>query len=122
MEALYEQIDLLESEYGIKMTLQDIPLDDKNAWDLICKCDTMGVFQMEGDIGKNIIRQIKPRNIEELSAVNAFVRPGTSGLESYCAAKEDHSLIPKYDPKIDKWLAPTYGAIVYQEEIELSVG
>lgn len=117
MESLYEQIDLLESEYGIKMSLHDIPLDDKNAWDLICSCDTMGIFQMEGDIGKNIIKQIKPRNIEELSAVNAFVRPGTSGLENYCAAKEDNSLIPKYDPVLDKWLAPTYGAIVYQEEI-----
>ena len=117
IESLYGQVDLVKKEYGLDLKLSDIPLDDENAWDLIDSCDTMGIFQMEGAIGKNIIKQINPRNIEELSAVNAFVRPGTSGLESYCEVKKDLSKITKYHPKFDKWLEPTYGAIIYQEQL-----
>nr|DAS55986.1 MAG TPA: DNA polymerase III, alpha subunit [Caudoviricetes sp.] len=99
------------------MKLKDIPLDDDKTWDLICSCDTAGIFQMESDVGKGVIRQVKPRNMEELSAVNAFVRPGTSGLENYCEAKIDPTRIVKYHPIIDKILAPTYGGIIYQETI-----
>jgi DNA polymerase III, alpha subunit len=116
-EALYNQMDVLKKEYGLDMTLRDIPLDDDKTWDLICSCDTAGIFQMESDVGKGVIRQVKPRNMEELSAVNAFVRPGTSGLENYCEAKVDQTKIVKYHPIIDKILAPTYGGIIYQETI-----
>ena len=116
-EILYSQLEIIKKEYNVDMELKNIPLDDTKTWDLICSCDTTGIFQMESEIGKGIIKQIQPRNIEELSAVNAFVRPGTSGLDEYCAAKKDNTRITKYHPIIDKILAPTYGGIVYQEQI-----
>ena len=117
LDTLFAQLDIIKNEYNEKIELKDIPFDDEKTWNLICDCDTMGIFQMESEIGKGIIKQIQPRNIEELSAVNAFVRPGTSGLEEYCIAKKDNSKIPKFHPKLDKILAPTYGGIVYQEQI-----
>ena len=117
ISALYNQMEVLKKVYKVDMKLEDIPMDDKKSWDLICSCDTMGIFQMSSPIGKDIIRKIKPRNIEELSAVNAFVRPGTSGLDEYCAAKKDPSKIRKFHPILDKHLAVTMGGIVYQEQI-----
>lgn len=117
ISALYNQMEVLKKVYNVDMRLEDIPMDDKVAWDLICSCDTMGIFQMSSPIGKDIIRKIQPRNIEELSAVNAFVRPGTSGLDEYCMAKKDPSKIRRFHPILDKHLEVTMGGIVYQEQI-----
>ena len=117
ISVLYEQIDTLNRNYGLNIKLTDIPLDDGPAWDLICSGDTLGIFQMESPIGKDVIAKVQPRDIEELSAVNAFVRPGTSGLDEYCLAKRDPSKIRKFHPKVDKLLAATKGGIIYQENV-----
>ena len=55
--------------------------------------------------------------MEELSAVNAFIRPGTSGLDEYCEVKKDPTKFRHLYPSFDKILAPTMGAIVYQEQV-----
>ena len=114
---LYEQIDTLKRDYGLDIKLTDIPLDDGPAWDLICSGDTLGIFQMESPIGKDVIAKVQPRDIEELSAVNAFVRPGTSGLEEYCLAKRDPTKVRKFHPEVDKLLDATKGGIIYQENV-----
>lgn len=117
MSILKDQSRMLKDEYGINMHENDIPIDDEKTWDLICSGDTLGIFQMESPVGKDIIKKIQPRNMEELSAVNAFVRPGTSGLEEYCLAKKHPEKIRKIHPKLDVHLASTMGGIVYQEQI-----
>lgn len=99
------------------MTENDIPLDDEKTWDMISDGNTLGVFQMASDVAKPVLRKVKPHNMEELSAVNAFIRPGASGLEEYLEGKENKDRIRKLDPRIDRHLAATYGAIVYQEQI-----
>jgi DNA polymerase III alpha subunit len=63
------------------------------------------------------LKKVQPRDIEALSAVNAFIRPGSSGLDEYVAGKFDETKIRKLDPRLDRHLATTYGAIVYQEQI-----
>lgn len=112
-----EQIHLINDLYGLKMTEQDIPFDDQKTWDLIGRGDTLGIFQMASNVAIPIIKKVRPQNIEELSAINAFIRPGASGLDEYIAGKKDINKVRKLDPRLDRHLANSYGAIIYQEDI-----
>ena len=118
MDIICDELKLIKEFYGKEYQQMSIPLDNKKAWDLICEAKYLrGVFQMDGAAAVPVIKKIQPRNIEELSAVNAFIRPGTSGLDEYCAAKKDPSKLKKIWPAFDKILEPTMGGIVYQEQV-----
>lgn len=114
---LNEQFQLVKKIYGVDINFDNIPFNDEKTWDLICKGQTLGVFQFASQLAINVITKLKPRNIEELAAANAFIRPGASGLEEYIEAKKDPSKRRKLHPKLDPILESTYGSIVYQEQI-----
>lgn len=97
---------------------ENIPLDDPNTYKLLCDLDISGIFQMDNaNISVPVLRKIQPKNIDELSALTALIRPGASGLDEYCAVKNGHKKQLRIDPRIDAILKPTYGAILYQETI-----
>lgn len=108
---------MVKKIYGVDLNFNNIPLDDQKTWDLIGSGQTLGVFQFASQLAISVVTKIKPQNIEELSAANAFIRPGASGLDEYNIAKKDHSKRRKLHPKLDTILETTYGAIVYQEQI-----
>lgn len=99
------------------MTLEDIPLDDKKTWRAFQTCNTKGVFQFSSPVALPVLKKMQCSNMEELAAANSFIRPGTGGLDDYVRGKKDPSTIRKWDDRIDYWLKPTYGAIVFQEQI-----
>lgn len=108
---------MVKKIYGVDLTFNSIPLDDQKTWDLIGNGQTLGVFQFASQLAISVVTKIKPQNIEELSAANAFIRPGASGLDEYNIAKKDPSQRRKLHAKLDPILEPTYGSIVYQEQI-----
>lgn len=112
-----EQIHLINKMYGKNMTEDDIPFDDPKVWELFAKGDTLGIFQFASNVAIPVIKKIRCTNIEELAAANSFIRPGTSGLDEYCEAKQNPAKLRKLDPRLDRHLAKTYGAIVFQEQI-----
>lgn len=114
---LYEQFKIVKQIYGVDLNFNNIPMNDQKTWDLISRGHTLGVFQFASALAISVITKMKPQNIEELSAANAFIRPGASGLEEYMIAKADPRKRRKLNPEIDKHLEVTYGAIVYQEQI-----
>lgn len=77
---------------------------------MIGKGHTLGVFQFASALAISVITKMKPRNIEELSAANAFIRPGASGLDEYNAAKSNPRARRKLHPELDIHLDTTYGA------------
>lgn len=113
---LQKCVQMVNELYDANLDLDNVDLDDKETWDLICKLDLTGVFQMDKGAGADVIAKIQPRNIEELSLVNAFIRPGTSGLDEYCAAKKDPSKVRKFAPVFDEILKVSNGGITYQEQ------
>lgn len=113
-----------------KLDIRTVPLDDEQTWDLISNGYTKGCFQIDSNLGKSWCRKIKPRNIEELAAVTALIRPGTlksrlagkSMTQHYTDRKNGVDPVPEYNPVVDKILEDTYGVITYQEQtIKLSV-
>ncbi len=96
--------------------LQSIPADDPGTYDLICSGDESGIFQLSQEYAWKFIRDMKPRNFDELVHVISLGRPGVSVADKYFAAKamdEAQYLHPALEPV----LSETRGVIIYQEQI-----
>ena len=112
----YYIVDATKKMHG-EIKLENIPLDDPNAYNLLCNLDITGIFQMDNEkISKPILRKIQPRNIHEVAAVTALIRPGSGQVDTYIKAKNDPKFRVKIDPRIDRHLNRTYGVILFQEQ------
>ena len=119
IDIIVEELKMINQYYNKNYTQMSIPLNDKKTWDFICEAAYLkGIFQMDGAAAQPVIKKIQPQDMESLSAVNAFIRPGTSGLDEYVEGKKDPEKIRLmgYKP-FDDVLAPTMGGIVYQEQV-----
>jgi len=108
----------------LKIDLHNLPYCDL-AWKIFANGDTKGVFQLESHLGKQWAKKLKPKNMEHLAALGALLRPGClnsldenniSMTEHYCKRVNGMESVPSYHPAIDKILASTYGALVFQEQ------
>jgi len=98
--------------------LNNIPLDDKEVYELFSKGETDGIFQFETNAFKNMLVKYKPQNFSELVASIALVRPGPSKeLETYIKRKNGLEKITYYHESLKDILSDTYGVIVYQEQV-----
>ncbi|MFB4163009.1 DNA polymerase III subunit alpha [Alteribacillus sp. JSM 102045] len=98
--------------------LRELSTDDSKTYTMLSKGDTTGVFQLESAGMRQALQQIKPTAFEDIAAVNALYRPGPmENISVYAKRKHGHSE-PEYPhEKLKHILAPTYGVIVYQEQI-----
>ncbi len=91
---------------------------DEKTFDLFCRGDTVAVFQFESPGMQKILKQAKPRRIEDIVALNALYRPGPMDyIPKYIEGKMDHSKITYPDPCLKDILEETYGVMVYQEQV-----
>ena len=99
-------------------TLADIPDEDEETFDMITAGHTSGVFQMESTGMTGVCVGLKPRSIEDLTAIIALYRPGPmDSIPKFIASKHDPRLISYKDPALEPILSTTYGCIVYQEQV-----
>ena len=85
-----------------------------------CKDDVVGIFQYEGGTTRQVVREVQPRNFDELAACNALSRPGPyygGQTRAYIAVKNGEKELEKIHPEFDKHVEWTHGQIVYQEQI-----
>ena len=105
---------------GRRSTSSTLPLDDKKTYRLIAKGDTVGVFQMESGGMRKLVTQLRPDTFEDVIAVLALFRPGPldSGMvEEFIKRKHGKEEVKYPHPKLEPILEPTYGVIVYQEQV-----
>lgn len=111
-------LEMVHEKHGIKMHLDDIPLEDPKALEIFQRGDTSGIFQFESDGMKKHLRELKPTGIEDLTAMCALFRPGPMAyIAKYIRRK--HGLEPiEYDLEVCREiLEETYGITVYQEQV-----
>ena len=95
--------------------LADIPMDDRETFDMLTQGKTGGVFQMESSGMTGVCLGLKPQNIEDITAIIALYRPGPmDSIPRFVACKHDPSLVTYKHPKLEPILSGTYGCIVYQ--------
>lgn len=100
------------------LDIMKIPLDDAKTYQLISNVDTMGVFQLESDGMKNLLRKIKPKQFEDIVAAIALFRPGPmENIPLYLENKEHPDRIDYLHPSLKKVLSHTYGIMIYQEQV-----
>jgi DNA polymerase-3 subunit alpha len=100
--------------------ISKIPLDDSDTYNLFKKGDTTAVFQLESSGMKKLIRRLCPDNFEDIVALVALYRPGPlqSGMvDDFIDRKQGKAKIEYPHPKLANILKPTYGVIVYQEQV-----
>ena len=108
----------IESSTGKKFNINSIPLDDKEVFSLFYKADTVGVFQFESVGMKNFLKKLKPECFDDLVMALAIYRPGPMGsIDEYLARKNNHAPIKYVDDSLMNILKPTYGILIYQEQV-----
>jgi len=111
-------LQLIEGSTGDKIDIDNIPLDDKKTLKLCQEGNTTGVFQLESDGMKDLLRSLKPEVFEDLVALVALYRPGPMDwIPDYIDGKHGRKK-PKYlHPKLEPILSKTYGVAIYQEQV-----
>lgn len=117
---IYKTVDMIKEQQGIEVDINNIPLDDKPVYDMLMIGDTDGVFQLESQGMKNLVKKLKPDVFEDLGALVALFRPGPldSGMvDDFVERKHGRQEITYAHPLLEPVLKDTYGTIVYQEQI-----
>ncbi|BDR60451.1 DNA polymerase III subunit alpha [Lactobacillus xylocopicola] len=101
-----------------KIAVNQIPLNDPETMKLFQKGETDLVFQFESGGIRGVLRDLQPDDFEDLVAVNALYRPGPmQNIQSFIARKHGKEKVTYPDPSLKEILAPTYGILVYQEQV-----
>ncbi|MBI5752448.1 MAG: DNA polymerase III subunit alpha [Hydrogenophilales bacterium] len=101
-------------------SIESIPLDDAASFKLLKACNTTAVFQLESRGMKDLIRRLQPDNFEDIIALVALFRPGPlqSGMvDDFINRKHGRARVDYMHPDLTDVLKPTYGVIVYQEQV-----
>jgi DNA polymerase-3 subunit alpha len=124
LTVLDDAIANIKANRGIEVDLEALELTDQLTYDLLATGDTLGVFQLDGGAMRQLLRQMQPDSFEDIAAVLALYRPGPMGAKShinYALRKNSRQPITPIHPELEEplrdILAPTYGLIVYQEQV-----
>ncbi|MDQ6648931.1 MAG: DNA polymerase III subunit alpha [Actinomycetota bacterium] len=105
---------------GETVVLEELGDDDPEAYALLCRGESIGVFQLEGGPMRSLMRSLQPGAFEDISALIALYRPGPMGEGShikYVERKHGRQKIEYLHPDLEEILGETYGVIVYQEQV-----
>jgi DNA polymerase-3 subunit alpha len=103
---------------GAGIDIEQLPLDDAPSYEIMAAGQTVGLFQIEGQGMRDILRQLRPNNLEEVSDLISLYRPGPmASIPEYIECKAGRKPIDVLHPLLEPVLAGTYGVIVYQEQV-----
>lgn len=122
LDTLQATVDGARAHFGIEVDVYDFAeeYDDPMVWDEIAQGHTLGMFQIETAAGTKLVRRFRPQSVLELSDIGALVRPGPmrSGLtEAYLRRRAGEEPVHYADPRLERFLAPTQGVMIYQEQV-----
>ena len=118
LTVIQNAVHLAEKDYGISIDIDHIDFDDKRVLESIGTGRTEGVFQLESGGMKSFMKELKPENLEDIIAGISLYRPGPMDfIPRYLKGKNDKSSITYECPQLEPILSPTYGCIVYQEQV-----
>ena len=111
-------LKMIKTNKNIEINLNEIPLNDHEVFKMIAEGDTFGVFQLESEGMKQLLRKMKVSSFNDIVAANALFRPGPmENIPIFLARKHGLEPIESLHPDLDSILAPTYGIMIYQEQI-----
>ena len=120
LSIIKDAVETVEQTHGVKIDIDNIPIDDKKTYDLYCKGGTIGTFQFESPGMQKYLRELQPSTFEDLIAMNALYRPGPMDyIPDFIDRKHGRKPIVYDIPIMERYLKDTYGITVYQEQVML---
>ena len=118
LTVIQNAVHLIEQDTGVHLDMQQIDYNDKKVLDSLGTGRSDGVFQLESAGMKNFMKELKPQSLEDVIAGISLYRPGPMDfIPQYIRGKNRPDTI-RYDcPQLEPILQPTYGCIVYQEQV-----
>ncbi len=113
-------VRIIRESYGVDIDFNKMPMDDAKVFELIQSGNTSGLFQIESDGMQNLVTRLQPTSFEDIIAILALYRPGPmeSGmLDDFIERKHGRKAIEYSFSELKEILEPTYGVIVYQEQV-----
>ena len=118
LTVIHDAVEFVRKSTGKEIDIDHIDYDDKKVLDSIGTGRTEGIFQLESAGMKNFMKELHPQNLEDIIAGISLYRPGPMDfIPKYIKGKNSHSAVAYSCPQLEPILAPTYGCIVYQEQV-----
>ncbi len=120
LTAIRKGFAFLRSFHGVEHTIASVPPNDAAVYDMICKADTVGVFQIESRAQMSMLPRLKPRNYYDLVIEVAIVRPGPiqgDMVHPYLRHREDKTQVTYPSPQVRQVLERTLGVPIFQEQV-----
>ena len=118
LTVLKDAVKNIKASTGIEVDIDHIDYNDKKVLDFIGTGKTEGVFQLESTGMQNFMKELKPQNFEDIIAGISLYRPGPMDfIPDYIKGKNNRQEIVYVTPELESILEPTYGCIVYQEQV-----
>lgn len=111
-------LKLIKENKGVELEFSKIPHQEKECFEIIRKCQTIGLFQLESKGMNNAIKIIQPTEFEDVVSLLALFRPGPmDNIKDFKNKKDNKDMIKYLSESLKEILAPTYGILVYQEQV-----
>ena len=118
LTVIRDTVENIKKNKGISVDMSNIDINKKEVYSLIASGNTDGVFQLESQGMRNFMRELKPDCMEDIIAGISLYRPGPAdSIPRYVANKQNPAGITYKHPMLEPVLKPTYGCIVYQEQV-----
>ena len=120
LSAIRRCLDLISTQRGFNFEIQNIPAEDPATYDMICKADTVGVFQIESRAQMSMLPRLRPRTFYDLVIEVAIVRPGPiqgGMVHPYLKAREHPDQVTYPSPALEEALKRTLGVPIFQEQV-----
>lgn len=118
LTVIQRAVDWIKKIHGVQMDMDNVPLDDKQTYELLQSGNTAAVFQFESAGMQDVHKQIKPDRFEDLIAIVSLYRPGPmDNIPSYIKRKHGEEEITYLHPMLEPILKETYGIMIYQEQV-----
>ncbi|MBI3485670.1 DNA polymerase III subunit alpha [Candidatus Daviesbacteria bacterium] len=121
LSILGRAVEYVKNNRGIEVDLQNVDLNDKKAFEVLSKGETMGLFQLEGSGMTKHLVDLKPNSIFDIMAMIALYRPGPMGIiPEYILRKHNSKKISFFHPRMKEYLERSLGLLVYQDDVLLT--
>ncbi|MBC3086364.1 DNA polymerase III subunit alpha [Staphylococcus capitis] len=118
LSIIHQIVNQVKKDLDVDIDVEAIPFDDKNVFKLLSQGDTTGIFQLESEGVRSVLKRLQPEHFEDIVAVTSLYRPGPmEEIPTYITRRHDPSKVEYLHNDLESILKSTYGVIIYQEQI-----
>lgn len=118
LTVIEKAVQMVRKKINPNFSINTISLEDKATFELLCRVDTVGIFQLESAGMSDVLRQLQPEKFDELIALVALYRPGPmDDIPRYIACRHGREPVTYMHPSLEPVLKESFGVMVYQEQV-----